>query len=68
MVARVGIEYNGVFIGAMKFPDRKKPCLVVERGNSCVVIGSFNGVSGVDHFEEALRDLLNVGGSKDGSK
>ena len=67
-MARVGIENNGVFIGAMSFPDRKKPCLVVERGNSCVVIGSFNGVSGVDYFEEALRDLLKAGGKADGSK
>lgn len=67
-MARVGIENNGVFIGAMSFPDRKKPCLVVERGNSCVVIGSFTGVSGVEHFEEALRDLLKVGGREDGSK
>ena len=67
-MAKVGIEHNGVFIGAMSFPDRKKPCLVVERGNACVVVGSFTGVAGVNHFEEALRDLLKVGGKEDGSK
>ena len=67
-MAKVGIEHNGVFIGAMSFPDRKKPCLVVERGNTCVILGSFIDVARVDYFEEALGDLLKAGGNKDGSK
>lgn len=66
-MAKVGIEHNGVFIGAMSFPDRKKPCLVVERGNTCVILGSFVDVGRVDYFEEALRDLLKAGGTADGS-
>ena len=40
-MAKLGIQNNGVFIGAMSFPDRKKPCLVIEIGNTCEVIGSF---------------------------
>ena len=61
-MAKVGIEHNGVFVGAMSFPDRKKPCFVVERGNQCVVLGSFIDADRVDLFEQALRELL--GGSK----
>lgn len=65
-MAKVGIEHNGVFIGAVSYPDRKKPCLVVQRGNEAVIIGTFNNVSCVQHFEEAIRELLgnhlNTGG------
>lgn len=57
-MAKIGIEHNGVFIGAMNFPDRKKPCFVVERGNQCVIIGTFSNAECVDCFERALRDLL----------
>ncbi|MBQ2768073.1 MAG: hypothetical protein IJF49_08380 [Clostridia bacterium] len=57
-MAKVGIENNGVFVGARSFPDRKKPCIVVERGNQCVVLGSFIDADRVDLFEQALRDML----------
>lgn len=33
---------GSVKIGAYRFPDRKKPCLCVEKGNTCTVYGSFN--------------------------
>ena len=62
---QVGIEKNGIFIGAMKFPDRKKPSLVIERGNEALVIGSFIDEKRVGYFEEALHEMLQVGGSKD---
>lgn len=61
-MAKLGIQNNGVFIGAMSFPDRKKPCLVIERGNTCEIIGSFIDVERVEHFEEALKQLLMAGG------
>ena len=54
----VGSERNGVFIGAMNFPDRKKPCLVIERGNTCEVIGSFIDEERVEHFKKALREMM----------
>lgn len=57
----IGIEHNGVFIGAMNLPDKKKPCLVVERGNEILVLGSFSNVEMVEEFEKALRELLRVG-------
>lgn len=57
-MAKVGIQGNGVYIGAMSFPDRKKPCLVVERDDMCVLIGSFRDAMCVDYFEDSLRKLL----------
>lgn len=57
-MAKLGIQHNGVFIGAMSLPDRKKPCLVVECGNECVVIGTFNNADCVEFFEQALRQLF----------
>jgi hypothetical protein len=57
-MAKVGLEYGGVFIGAVSYPDRKKPCLVVQRGNEAVVIGTFSNVSSVQYFEDALKEML----------
>lgn len=55
---KVGYESNGVFVGAMSFPDRKKPCLVVERGNVATVLGSFIDEERVEEFWKALEELL----------
>ena len=32
-------------IGAFMFPDRKKPCLGMERGNECIIYGHFNSLA-----------------------
>ncbi len=60
-MAKLGIEHNGVFIGAMNLPGNKKPCLVVERGNQITMLASFRNVEMVEEFEKALKDLLKVG-------
>lgn len=57
-MAKLGIECNGVFVGAMSFPDRKKPCFVVERGNEAILLGTFRNVKAVEEFEKALKELL----------
>lgn len=57
-MATIGLECHGVFIGAMDFPDRKKPCLVVERGNEIAIIGTFNNVNCVEFFGDAIKQLL----------
>lgn len=67
MANKVGIFGNGVFIGAMRFPDRKRPCLVVERGNERVVIGAFTSEWCVDYFEKSLREVTE-GGVENGSE
>ena len=63
-MAKVGIECSGVFIGAMSYPDRVKPCFVVERGNEALVLGTFRNDRMVEEFEKALRELLGNGGVK----
>lgn len=59
---KVGIQNNGVFIGAMSFPDRKKPCLIVERENQAILLGSFVDEARVEEFGKALEELMGVGG------
>ena len=57
-MARVGIKLDDLFVGALSFSDRKKPCLVIERGNQCLVIGSFIDAKRVEYFEQALREMF----------
>lgn len=56
---KVGIvnKSGDIFIGSMTFPDRKKPCLVIEQGNECVVIGTFNNEKCVATFHDALLKI-----------
>ena len=44
-------------IGAYRFPDRKKPCLCIEEGNSIVVYGHFNTFEGAEEFMNSSVDL-----------
>lgn len=55
---KVGIQNNEIFVGAIHFPDRKKPCLIVERGNQALVLGSFRNEEMVEEFEKALKEIL----------
>ena len=56
-------------IGAYRFPDRKKPCLCIEEGNSIAVYGHFNTFEGADEFMNRLGKLIGArmdgGGSDD---
>jgi hypothetical protein len=47
----------------MTFPDRKKPCLVVMRGNQCHVVGNFINTQSVEDFQKALEEMF--GGEKE---
>ena len=50
---------NGkISIGAYMFPDRKKPCLCVEEGNTCVIYGHFNTAEGADKFIDILGKMV----------
>lgn len=58
-------------IGAYHFPDRKKPCLCIEEGNSIVVYGHFNTFEGAEEFVERLGKLVGArmdGGADSGNK
>ena len=56
-------------IGAYHFPDRKKPCLCIEEGNSIVVYGHFSTFEGAEEFIERLGEFVGArmdgGGSDD---
>jgi hypothetical protein len=49
---------GSVKIGAYRFPDRKKPCLCVEKGNTCVVYGSFIDLDCANEFMNELAALV----------
>lgn len=53
---------GSVKIGAYRFPDRKKPCLCVEKGNTCTVYGSFIDT---DRANEFMNELAALVGARD---
>lgn len=60
------ITYGGdTKIGAYMFPDRKKPCICVEKGNQVAIYGTFNSIESADNFMNELADFL---GAKAGEK
>jgi hypothetical protein len=54
----VGIGNDELYVGSMKFPDRKRHSLVVQRGNQVYVIGQFKNIECLGMFSEALKQLL----------
>lgn len=58
---RVGLVHKDkdLFIGSEQYPDRKRPALIVQRGNSAVVIGYFKNDASVDYFQKALFEFFN---------
>ena len=58
---RVGLVHHEkeLFIGSEQYPDRKRPALIVQRGNSAVVIGYFKSDACVDYFKKALFEFFN---------
>lgn len=49
---------GSVKIGAYGFPDRKKPCICVEKGNTCTVYGSFIDIDRAKEFMDELAALV----------
>lgn len=49
-----------ISIGAMKFPDRKKPALCVMEGNTVQVYGYFNSDECAILFMRTLEELLGI--------
>ena len=53
------ITYGGdVEIGVHMFPDRKKPCICVQKGNHITIYGTFNSIESADNFMNELADFL----------
>lgn len=55
---QVGFGNENIYIGTMHYPDRKKPSLVIQRGNQALVIGTLRNEEMIDEFEKALQELL----------
>lgn len=49
---------GSVKIGAYCFSDRKKPCICVEKGNTCTVYGSFIDFDRANEFMDELTALV----------
>lgn len=61
-MSRVLTVDGSVKIGAYRFPDRKKPCLCVEKGDTCTVYGSFIDL---DRASEFMNEPALVGAKDD---
>ena len=53
------LTYDGkTSVGAFKFPDRKKPCLCVRKGNEITVYGTFTNDEVAYDFMTELAKFL----------
>lgn len=54
------MEFNYLVdkIGAYMFPDRKKPCICVQKGNQIAIYGTFNSIESANNFMNELADFL----------
>lgn len=51
----------GIGIGTMSMiPKRKKPCIVVREGNTCVKVASFNNEESAIWFLEKFEKFLEI--------
>lgn len=55
---RIIIGRDDVKIGAYKYPDRKRPCLCVQKGNQATVYGYFRDNESADEFMQELVQLV----------
>lgn len=55
-----------VKIGAYKIPERKKPCLCVEKGNQLTVYGTFSNVAAAENFMNELGRFIGAKEMKEG--
>lgn len=49
---------NGIKIVIRHYPDRKNPCLCVEKGNQAIVVGTIKGEDAVKTLESALDGVF----------
>ena len=53
------LTYGGdTKIGAYKFPDRKKVCLCIEKGNEITIYGTFNSEYCANNFMDELGKFI----------
>ena len=57
-MSSIGFGTKDVFIGVRHYPGRKKPCLVIERGNVGLVLGTFRNEEMTKEFENAIKEMF----------
>lgn len=68
-MARTLVGINGTKIGAYMFPDRKRPALCVEKGNTITVFGYFQNKARAELFMHELAQAVGaIEETKDGGK
>ena len=55
-----GIERNDTSITVETFRERKRPCLVINKGNTCRIVATFINPIAADDFREALAYIMQV--------
>jgi hypothetical protein len=45
---------KSTFLAVRTYPDRKKPCLVIEQGNTGIVLATFRNEASADVFKEFI--------------
>ena len=45
---------KSTFLVVRHYPDRKKPCLVIEQGNTGIVLATFRNEASADVFKEFI--------------
>ena len=51
---------NDVSIGVYKFPDRKKPCLCIRKGNEITVYGTFTNDELAEDFMDEVAEFFGI--------
>lgn len=47
-------------IGVWRFPDRKRPCLCIEKGNEVTIYGTFTSENAARLFMKELGEFLDA--------
>ena len=67
-MANEKLKDGKISIGAYMFPDRKKPCLCIKKGNQITAYGYFKTIDVAVEFMDELGHLFGVVVEKEGAK
>lgn len=58
MTGRIGVESNGIAVTVEHFPERKKPVLAIQIGNTLCKVASFNSEETADWFLTQMQKFF----------
>lgn len=59
-MSKIVTNKNDTSIGVYKFPDRKKPCLCVRKGNEITVYGTFTNDETAEDFMNEVAEFFGI--------